>query len=225
MANEMMVMKKTDKTGPAKRRTFVAAAALTVMLAAGGTASAQSAEGATDGQNLSEWLKICNVDPKTNKNHCLVTRDMRTESGQFLGTIMVREIVNEKRKRLGFSIPLGLLVQPGVNIQIDKNKPKRGKIGVCLRNGCYGEVAIDSGFIGTMKKGNNLIVTALNQQNKQISFRLSLAGFTATYDSKGLNPQEFQQEQKKLEDKLNERVSEMRQKLIDAQKKEKDKAQ
>jgi len=213
---------------PRRARSATAALALVAAMACGGQVMAQEQQEASQTpipDILSEWLKICNDDSKTKKTYCVTTRELRTESGQFLGSVVVRETVGEKRKKLAYSIPLGLLIQPGVNIQIDKNKPKRGKIGVCLRNGCYGEIAIEDADIGGMKKGNDLIITALNQQNKQISFKLSLSGFTAAYDGKGLNPTELQEAQQNLESKLLEKASEARKKLIEAQEKAKEQAQ
>ncbi|MCW2309789.1 invasion associated locus B family protein [Rhodobium gokarnense] len=219
-------------TGVARRvrgRTLAMAFAATAMLAAsiavGGPARAQESSATEGPELLSEWLKICNVDPKTNKKHCFVNREVTTETGQVLGSIMVQEVVGEKRKVLAYSIPLGLLIQPGVNIQVDKNKPTRGKIDVCLNSGCYGRVPIDEAFVASMKKGADLIITALNRQNKQINFRLSLNGFTASYDSEGLNPQQYQQAQKTLQEKLFEKAAAAREKLIEAQKEAKEKAE
>ena len=70
------------------------AAAMAVGAATG--AAAQTVEPSAD----TPWVKLCNTDPQSNKEICIVTQELRTDTGQFLASVAVREIAGEARKTL-----------------------------------------------------------------------------------------------------------------------------
>jgi len=188
------------------------AVAAVAMAASLGPVSAQSEE------QESPWVKVCNVDPKVNKEICLITQELRTNTGQFLSSVAVREIEGEARKTLLIAVPTGMLIQPGLRIQVDAGKQSQAKYGICFPNACYSELVVDDGFITSMKKGGKLILTTLNQQAKAIPMELTLIGFTKVYDGEPMDVAEMQKRQEQLQDELQRRADEARQKLIDAQK-------
>lgn len=165
------------------------------------------------------WVKICNKDPKSQKELCLVTQELRTATGQFLASVAIREIKGEARKTMVIAVPPGMLIQPGLRTAVDSGKRQEAKYGICFPNACYAELVIDDAFVASLKKGNNLILTALNQQAKEVPFKLTLAGFTKVYDGAPLDAAELQQKQQQLQDELKKRAEAARQKLIDEQKK------
>ncbi|WP_417668537.1 invasion associated locus B family protein [Roseibium sp.] len=176
------------------------------------TASAQSEE------QDSPWVKVCNVDPKVNKEICLITQELRTNTGQFLSSVAIREIDGEARKTLLIAVPTGMLIQPGLRVQIDGGKQVQAKYGICFPNACYSELVIDDAFITSMKQGGKLVLTTLNQQAKAIPLELTLIGFTKVYDGDPMDVAELQKKQEELQAELQRRADEARQKLIDAQK-------
>jgi len=60
-------------------------------------------------------------------------------------------------------------------------------------------------------------MTIVNPQGKPVNFDLSLAGFTASYDGPGLDPQQAQAQQQRLEDELKRKADEARQQLLQLQ--------
>ncbi|MEP3303525.1 MAG: invasion associated locus B family protein [Roseibium sp.] len=177
-----------------------------------GTVSAQTAE------EESPWVKVCNVDPKVNKEICLITQELRTNTGQFLSSVAIREIDGEARKTLLIAVPTGMLIQPGLRVQIDSGKQTQAKYGICFPNACYSELVIDESFVNSMKQGGKLVLTTLNQQAKAIPLELTLIGFTKVYDGEPMDVAELQKKQEELQSELQRRADEARQKLIDAQK-------
>ncbi|MTI45800.1 invasion protein IalB [Roseibium hamelinense] len=186
----------------------VAALALTASVSG---VSAQSEE--TD----SPWVKVCNVDPKVNKEICLITQELRTNTGQFLASVALREIEGEARKTLLIAVPTGMLIQPGLRVQIDSGKQTNAKYGICFPNACYSELVIDDSFVASMKQGGKMVLTTLNQQAKAIPMDLTLIGFTKVYEGEPMDVAELQEKQEKLQNELQRRADEARQKLIDAQ--------
>ncbi len=166
----------------------------------------------------SPWVKVCNTDPKANKEICLITQELRTDTGQFLSSVAIREIAGEARKTLLIAVPPGMLIQPGLRVQVDAGKQVEAKYGICFPNACYSEVVVDAGFVTTMKKGGKLVLTTLNQQAKPVPFELTLAGFTKVYDGAPIDAAALQEKQEKLQSELQKRAEDARQKLIEKQK-------
>ncbi|MBB99234.1 MAG: invasion-associated locus B family protein [Rhodobacteraceae bacterium] len=187
------------------------AAAMAVGAATG--AAAQTVEPSAD----TPWVKLCNTDPQSNKEICIVTQELRTDTGQFLASVAVREIAGEARKTLLVAVPPGMLIQPGLRVQVDGGKQSEAKYSICFPNACYSELVIDDAFVNSMKAGGNLILTTLNQQAKQVPFQMTLTGFTKVYDGDPIDAAALQQKQQQLQSELQKRAEEARQKLIDKQ--------
>lgn len=190
-----------------------AVAALAISSSAVGvSAQTQTAEEDTP------WVKVCNVDPKVDKQVCLTTQELRTNTGQFLASVALREIDGEARKALLIAVPTGMLIQPGLRVQVDAGKQTQAKYGICFPNACYSELVIDAGFVTTMKQGGKIILTTLNQQAKAIPLEMTLIGFTKVYDGDPMDVAELQAKQEQLQEELQRRAEEARNKLIEAQK-------
>jgi len=166
------------------------------------------------------WVKVCNTDPASKKELCLVIQELRAETGQFIASATIRRFTGDSKLSLIAAVPPGMLIQPGIRVQIDTGKQSQIKYGICYANACYGELDIDDDFITSMKGGKQLIITALNQQAKGVSFPMTLAGFTKAFDGKGLDPSEAQARQDSLNKALQARAEEARKKLIEQQQKE-----
>lgn len=200
----------------------VLGALLLAGLPLGGTAVAQTATEAKP-KTDNPWVKLCNTDPKKKKEICLTSREIRAKTGQPLSSVLVIEPQGETRKILRILVPPGMQIQPGLAVQVDKGKQRNAKFAICFPNTCFGEVAIDANFVKTLRAGNNLVVTVINHQGKQVPYRFSLVGFTAANESKGLDPVAFrksqEEAQRKFQEQAQKRSEEIRKRLIDAQRK------
>ena len=189
-------------------------------------ASAQEAEPPADAPAAppaapeAAWAKLCNPDPKTGKNLCLTIQEIRADTGQFIASATVRTIEGEAKKSLITAVPPGMLLQPGLRVQIDDGEQKEVKYGICFPNACYGELEINDEFIASLKNGGKLTLTTLNQQAKPVNFPMTLAGFTKAYDGSGLDTVAQQARESELADALARRAESARQKLIEQQQKE-----
>ncbi|GAB5376308.1 MAG: invasion associated locus B family protein [Acuticoccus sp.] len=171
------------------------------------------------GSQENAWLKICNTDPQAQKPVCLITQELRTDQGQFLSSIAIRETPGEARKTVIASIPVGMLIQPGVQIQIDGAKPDVARFSICFPNACYAELAVDNSFIDRMKRGGKMQITTINQQAKQVRFDMTLIGFTAIYDGEGIDPTELNKRNLDLQASLEQKAREARDRLVAEQRK------
>lgn len=184
--------------------------AFAALSAAGGlSASAQPASVAD------EWVKVCRTDEKQKKEICKTAYDLRTSGGQFLASIAVVEANGETRKFVDLIMPTGLLLQPGIKVQVDQNKAEEGKYGMCASDGCIAQLVASDALVGAMKKGTNLTVIAQGQSDTPVEFVFPLATFKAVSEGKAMDDAalkkreeaiaaENAQKQKSIEDQLRE---------------------
>jgi len=170
-----------------------------------------------DGKKLGSWIKLCAPDQANDgKEVCLVTQEVRTDTGEFLASVSVQETKTAEGKRLvRAAVPLGTLIQPGIRIQIDEGKQVAGKYVICLPNACYAEMEIDDSFIESLKGGNNLVVLVINNQGKAVGIGLTLIGFTKSWDGDPVPMEELAQQRQKLQEELQKRAEEARKKLLE----------
>jgi len=194
----------------------LALAAAAAAAGVGGPAAAQNDD--------NPWVKICNTDPQAQKEVCLVTQEIRSDSGQFLASVAIRETPGEQRRSLLVSVPVGMLLQPGVQLQVDGADQQTARYSICFPNACYAELAVDGSYINKLKAGRTLQMTTMNQQARPVRFDLTLIGFTAVYDGPGLAPQALQARQEELQRQLEQRAQEARDRLVAAQRRAVDEA-
>jgi invasion protein IalB len=166
------------------------------------------------------WVKLCNTDPASKKVLCLTLQELRAETGQFIASATLRQISGDDKISFIAAVPPGMLIQPGLRVQVDSGKQYPVKYGICYPNACYGELEVDADFVAALKKGKQLVLTTLNQQAKGVAFPMTLTGFGKAYDSKGLDAAGQAQRQEELNKALQARAEEARKKLIQQQQKE-----
>jgi invasion protein IalB len=197
---------------PAGNRILIAATlAAAAVLGTAGSVVAQSA--ATD--TTDSWIKICRSDDKLKKEVCKTAYELRTPAGQFLASIAVVEATGEARKIVELIMPTGLLLQPGLKVQIDQGKTDDAKFGMCAPDGCVAQLVGTDAYTVSMKKGQTLTVTAFGQASNPVNFAFPLASFKAANEGKPLDAAalkkreeaiatEIHEKQKSIEDQLRE---------------------
>ncbi len=160
-----------------------------------------------------DWEKVCGTVNK--QQECHISRKRLAATGQPIAQFLVIE--REDKKLLQVAVPPVALIQPGVQIKIDDGEPTGVKYVVCTPGECLALGEINADFITKLKKGGNVVITMVNPQGKPVSFDISLVGFTAIYDGPGIDPEQAQAQQQKLEDELKRKADEARQKLMELQ--------
>lgn len=162
---------------------------------------------------LDDWVKICSTDPQAKKEICQTTYDLRAPTGQFLANFTLMEASGETRKIVRLIVPTGLLLQEDLQMKVDDGKAETVKYAYCAPDACVAQLAGNDAFLATMKKGRNLVVTAVSQNAQPVTFQFPLAGFVASNSGKPLDQaalrkraesikQEIQQSQMSLEEQL-----------------------
>lgn len=159
------------------------------------------------------WVKICNKDEQAKKEVCLTSKDVRTDTGQNVASIAIRQVTGENKRFFLAAVPPGLLIQPGVRVAVDQNQPANGKYSICFPNACYAEIEVTDAFFKSLQKGQNLVVQAMNQQAKTLNFPVSLNGFSKAYDGPAMDPKQFEEGRRELNEGLAKKAQERRDQL------------
>ena len=123
------------------------------------------------------WTKFCLKGQDAGaKQVCFTGKDGRIESGQPVIAAVIIEPEGEPKKILRVTLPLGMQLQHGTRIIIDSNQPQQSPYVICFANGCMSDYEATPEMIANMKKGQNLIVQAINSNGAPLTLPLPLAG-------------------------------------------------
>jgi invasion protein IalB len=168
---------------------------------------------------FSPWTKFClkgapgqPPDPNA-KEVCFTGKDARVESGQPVVAAVLIEPQGVDKKLLRVTLPLGMQLAHGTRVIIDQNQPMTAPYVICFTNGCMADYEANAELIGKLKKGQGLVIQAINATGQPISIVMPLIDFAKAYDGPPTDPKVFEEQQKKLQEELQRRADEARKKL------------
>src|SRR5437667_11371921 len=165
------------------------------------------------------WTKFCLKGQEGNaKQVCFTGKDGRIESGQPVIAAVIIETEGEPKKILRVTLPLGMQLVHGTRVIVDSNAPAQSPYVICFANGCMSDYEVTPEMLANMKKGQNLVVQAINANGAPLTLPLPLqetggSGFAKAYDGPPTDPKVFEENQKKLQEELQKRAEEARKKL------------
>ena len=201
--------KAAPKAAPGRPKAAPAAQAAPAAAAAAAPARRQQVQ-----LIYAPWTKFClkGQDAKA-KQVCFTGKDGRIESGQPVIAAVIIEPEGEPKKILRVTLPLGMQLVHGTRIIIDSNPPQQSPYVICFANGCMSDYELTPEMLANLKKGQNLIVQAINSNGAPLTLPLPLAEFAKAYDGPPTDPKVFEETQKKLQEELQKRAAEARAKL------------
>ena len=169
----------------------------------------------------SQWTKFC---PKgqdgSAKQVCITGKDGRIESGQPVIAAVIIEPEGEAKKILRVTLPLGMQLVHGTRVIVDSNPPLQSPYVICLQNGCMSDYEVTPELLANLKKGQNLVVQAINSNGAPLTLPLPLTetggGFAKAYDGPPTDPKKLEEDNRKLQEELQKRANDARQKLESA---------
>ncbi|MEA2831690.1 MAG: hypothetical protein QOF22_2438 [Bradyrhizobium sp.] len=160
------------------------------------------------------WTKFCLKGQDANaKQVCFTGKDGRIESGQPVIAAVVIEPEGEPKKILRVTLPLGMQLVHGTRVIVDSNTPAQSPYVICFANGCMSDYEVTPELLANMKKGQTLVVQAINSNGAPLTLPLPLGEFAKAYDGPPTDPKVFEETQKKLQEELQKRAEEQRKKL------------
>lgn len=158
------------------------------------------------------WTKVCRKGPDTdNKQVCVITKESLFANGRGTATAQLFQLEGGQ-KFLRVTVPLGMRLSHGTRILIDQNPPTQSPYNMCLPVGCASDYQVTDDLIAKMKKGQNIIVEAIDWQNTQINLPLPLNDFAKAYDGPPTDLKVFLEQQSKLQKELKKSQDEQQKK-------------
>ncbi len=165
----------------------------------------------------SSWVKLCQKGQDTdNKQVCVMTKDGRLENGVPVAIVQLFE-PEGAQKVLRVTVPLGMQLQHGTRIIVDKEQPVQAAYKICFPVGCMSDYAASDDLVKKLRNGHTLTVQAINMQGTPISLPMPLNDFAKVLDGPATDPKVFQAQQQKLQEELRKKAEEARQRLQQGQ--------
>lgn len=132
----------------------------------------------------SPWAVRCNQVKKSEDEEsvefCQIAQRLNEqESGKRFAEFLIGYPEETKGEARGIVIlPLGVLLKPGVKMQIDDGKLYQFDYRYCTDIGCVSVIRLSDATIEEMKKGNKAAIQFISAKGLQINLPITLKGFT-----------------------------------------------
>src|SRR6476660_179374 len=186
-------------------------------------AAGAPAAGAQGGPEDSAWVKLCLKNDQTNnKQVCLVNHEgLEPNTGMVLVAAAVRSIEGEDKQNLLVRLPTAysLIMPAGVQIKIDDGEPIALQYAVCFPTSCQVQMELTKESLDKMRKGKQMVVAAMNMQQKTMAFPVPLTGFAKTYDGPPVDNAKYEEARRAMMEKFRQRQMELANKAAEAEQK------
>ena len=138
-------------------------------------------------EQFKDWIKECEKlkDPEGKEvDLCQISQTLiNKEINQPMLKVAAGYVPGKKDAVMIITLPLGVVLPPGVQLTVGEGKAARVPITTCLPQGCQAGAQLDKEFTERLKKGSKMIVTFIGPDGKQVNAPISLSGFTAALES------------------------------------------
>jgi invasion protein IalB len=162
-----------------------------------GQPPAQAQQPAATQTIYSPWTKLCAPESPGATPTCLTLMEARTSNGKFIAGAGLIEQEGVTKKTLRITLPLAMLVQKGVQLTFDQDKPFAGPYLTCLPAGCLADFDATPELVEKMRKGQGLTVKAINLDGTLLTVPLPFEGFAKTNAGPPVDPKVLAEQQKK----------------------------
>lgn len=176
-------------------------------------AAAAGVPAAGGGPEDSAWVKLCLKNDQTgNKQICLVNHEgLEPNTGMVLVAAAVRQVEGEDKQSLLVRLPTAysLVMPPGVQIKIDDGEPISLQYAVCFPTSCQVQMDLTKEMFESMRKGKQMVVAAMNMQQKTMAFPVPLTGFAKVFDGPPVDNAKYEEARRQLMEKFRQRQIEL----------------
>jgi invasion protein IalB len=181
------------------------------------------AAGAVPSAEDSAWVKLCLKNEQTgNKQVCLVNHEgLEPNTGMVLVAAAVRSIEGDDKQHLLVRLPTAysLVMPAGVQLKIDDGEPIQLQYAVCFPTSCQVQMELSKEMFEKMRQGKQMVVAAMNMQQKAMAFPVPLNGFSKTFDGPPVDNAQYEAARRTMMEKFRQRQIELANKAAEAQQK------
>jgi invasion protein IalB len=211
------------KSQPAAPSTAAPAGAAPAAPAAGAPAAPAAGAAGDAAANDEAWVKLCMKSEQTqNKEICLTNHEgLEPNTGMVLIAAAVRKVEGEDKQQLLIRVPTAyaLVIPAGVQIKIDEAQPIQLQYTICFPTSCQVQLELTKEMFDSMRKGKQMIVAAMNIQQKTMGFPVPLTGLAKAYDGPPVDSAKYEESRRQLMEVFRKRQQELAAKAQEAQQK------
>jgi len=167
------------------------------------------------------WVKLCMTNEQTaNKEICLINHEgLEPNTGMVLIAAAVRKAEGEDKQQLLVRVPTAyaLVIPAGVQIKIDENQPIQLQYSICFPTSCQVQMELTKELYDSMRKGKQMVVAAMNIQQKTMGFPVPLTGFGKAYDGPPVDNAKYEESRRQLMEVFRKRQAELAAKAAQAE--------
>jgi len=176
-------------------------------------AAAAPIAAAPEGTPDDAWVKLCMQNEQTNnKQICLINHEgLEPNTGMVLIAAAVRKAEGEDKQQLLIRVPTAyaLVIPAGVQIRIDDQQPIPLQYSICFPTSCQVQMELTDDLYQKMRAGKQMIVAAMNIQQKTMGFPVPLTGFSKAYDGPPVDNVKYEEQRRKLMEMFRKRQAEL----------------
>ena len=159
------------------------------------------------------WVKLCMKSEQTqNKEICLVNHEgLEPNTGMVLIAAAVRKVEGEEKQQLLVRVPTAyaLVMPAGVQLKIDEQQPIQLQYTICFPTSCQVQLELTKELFDSMRKGKQMVVAAMNIQQKTMGFPVPLTGFAKAYDGAPVDSVKYEESRRQLMEMFRKRQADL----------------
>jgi invasion protein IalB len=169
------------------------------------------------------WVKLCMKSEQTqNKEICLINHEgLEPNTGMVLIAAAVRKVQGEEKQQLLVRVPTAyaLVIPAGVQIKIDEGQPIQLQYAICFPTSCQVQIELTKELMDQLRNGKQMVVAAMNIQQKTMGFPVPLTGFAKAYDGAPVDSVKYEESRRQLMEMFRKRQAELAAKAAQAEQK------
>lgn len=128
------------------------------------------------------WASRCVAGARQGPLECSIEqRLVMQNTGQLVAAVTIRLPTDSTAPVMMIQTPLGLLLPPGVRIDIDGGAAQTLPLQTCDNSGCYAGNPVSDEMLNAMAGGSKLNLTFQNLNKQDVTVSATLVGFTAAF--------------------------------------------
>ncbi len=135
---------------------------------------------------FNDWLIQC-VKTENGNDPCNMFQLLRDTEGNPVAEVVMQPLSGQGQAIAGANVvtPLETLLTAQLSIAVDAGKAKRYPFSFCTKQGCVSRIGLTANDLASYKRGNEakVVMVPAGAPDKPVQLTMSLAGFTAAYDS------------------------------------------
>jgi len=159
------------------------------------------------------WVKLCMNNQQTaGKEICLINHEgLEPNTGMVLIAAAVRKAEGDEKQQLLIRVPTAyaLVIPAGVQLRVDEEKPIQLQYSICFPTSCQVQMELTDDLYQKMRSGKQMVVAAMNIQQKTMGFPVPLTGFSKAYDGPAVDNKKYEEQRRQLMEVFRKRQAEL----------------